>query len=123
MRAKMVRANIFLCIFGKFLCKCKKWWPRQMEAQKIPNFFGGCLCIYTALDKLPKSNSTLCEIHDRLVNRCLFNRCSSSMCVAFVHQRFAFAKEKVCLITFVKYAVCSTLSHCMGNVYSNIGVY
>ena len=52
----MVRANIFLCIFGKFLCK-------------IPNlFFGGSSYIYTALDKLPKSNSTLCEMHDRLIN-------------------------------------------------------
>ena len=28
--------------------------------------FGGSLYIYTALGKLPKSNSTLCEIHDRV---------------------------------------------------------
>ena len=27
MKAKMVRWHIFLCIFKKFLCKCKKWWP------------------------------------------------------------------------------------------------
>jgi hypothetical protein len=47
LRAKIVRGNIFLCIFGKFLCKCKKWRPRQTEAQKIPKLVVVALHIYT----------------------------------------------------------------------------
>jgi hypothetical protein len=28
--------NIFLCMLGKFLCKRKKWWPRQTYT--VPSF-------------------------------------------------------------------------------------
>ena len=37
----MVRGHIFLCIFGKFLCKHKKWWPHHKNSIKLLTFFCG----------------------------------------------------------------------------------
>ena len=48
----------------------QKWSEPTFSFVFLGNYFvnfGGSSYIYIALDKLPKSNSTLCEIHDRLM--------------------------------------------------------
>ena len=46
----------------------QKWVAPPNKSSENPDlFFGSTLHIYTALDKLPNSNSTFCEIIDRLM--------------------------------------------------------
>ena len=61
------RPYIPLDFFRSFLLKHKVWGPYHREPQKIPQFFGHHLYQYTALENLPNSNSTLGEIHGRLI--------------------------------------------------------